>query len=98
MSIPTPTKAVVSEAVLTRYRTAWLWDFLYPDVPQFVQAIFAGELRAVARLVEVNGILTAKKILGDFVVASFHDYKKFIPPVRRREMEILWGILSQMQK
>ncbi len=98
MSILTTKKGVVPDEVLSRYRTAWLWDFLYPDVQQFVQAMFAGDLRAVARLVEVNGLLTAKKILGELVLEKFHEYKKFIPPVRRREMETLWGILNQMQK
>lgn len=69
--------------------TALLWDGLYPDLVDFAIAAGRFELRAVGRLVEVYGLYAAAKILGPSVWKRFHEFKRFLHPVRRRQLEAL---------
>lgn len=74
-----------------RLRATLLWDRLYPDLDDFALALIASEPRAVGRLVEVYGLYAAEKTLGESVWSDFPSYKRFIHPVRRRDLETLWA-------
>lgn len=71
-------------------RATLLWDRLYPDLDDFAIALIGSERRAVARLVEVYGLFASEKLLGASVWEDFPNYKRYIHPVRRRELETLW--------
>lgn len=73
-----------------RLRAALLWDRLYPDLDDFAVALNAGDARATARFVEVYGLYAAEAALGTVAWDAFPDYKRYLPPVRRSELETLW--------
>lgn len=73
-----------------------LWDRLYPDVGSFAAALVRGEDRAVARLVEVYGFFLSARMLGRAVWDRFPQYKKYIPPVLRRQLEELWTLSNRL--
>ena len=73
-----------------------LWDRLYPDVGLFAAALVRGEGPAVARLVEVYGLFLSARILGRAVWVRFPEYKNRLPPVRRRQLEALWGLSNRL--
>ena len=73
-----------------------LWDRLYPDVGSFAAALVRGEERAVARLVEVYGLFLSARMLGRAVWVRFAQYKKYLPPVRRRQLEELWTLSNRL--
>ena len=73
-----------------RIRTTLLWDRLYPDLDDFAVALNSGDPRALARFVEVYGLFAAEKTLGPMAWTMFPDYRRFIHPGRRRELETLW--------
>ena len=77
---------------LSRFKTSFLWDRLYPEMESFVQALSQKRAVAMARLVQVLGFQSARKILGRSVLSQFDRYKQFIKPVRRRELELLWPL------
>lgn len=77
---------------LLQYQTHFLWDALYPDMESFVGALIQRRLPAMARLVQVAGFHAAKKIAGKKMITLFPQYKKFIKPARRRQLEILWPL------
>jgi hypothetical protein len=68
-------------------RTRYLWDRLYPDIDGFAIAIGRFEPPAVARLVEVDGLYAAEKILGRRVWKRFDQFKQLIHTVRRQQLE-----------
>lgn len=70
-------------------RVALLWDALYPDLIEFAIAAGRFEAKAVGRLVEVFGMHAAARILGASVWKNFDDFKRFIHPARRRQLETL---------
>lgn len=70
-------------------RIALLWDGLYPDLVDFAIAAGRFEPKAVGRLVEVFGLYAAARILGPSVWKKFDDFKRFIHPARRRQLETL---------
>jgi transcriptional regulator with XRE-family HTH domain len=72
-----------------RLRARYLWDALYPDLDDFAIALRRREPHAVARLVEIDGLFSAEKILGQWVWKEFDRFKRFIHPVRRRQLETL---------
>ncbi|MBI4351419.1 MAG: helix-turn-helix transcriptional regulator [Elusimicrobia bacterium] len=73
-----------------------LWDRLYPDAGLFAAALVRGEGRAVARLVEVYGFFLSARMLGRAVWDRFPQYKKYLPPVRRRQLEELWATATRL--
>lgn len=77
---------------LAAFQTRFLWDHLYPDMEAFVEGVIRKQLPALARLVEVLGFHEAGKIVGAVVFRRFSQYKKFIKPVRRKELEPLWPL------
>lgn len=79
---------------LTQYETALLWDGLYPSLPVFLVACLRGEERALARMVQVYGLLITTKLFGRQALRSFPDYSRYIHPVRRKESEQVWKTLS----
>jgi len=82
---------------LVRYQTHFLWDALYPDMESFVRALVQKRLPAMARLVQIVGFDAAKKIAGKKMIMLFPEYKKFIKPARRQQLENLWPLyLSQV--
>jgi transcriptional regulator with XRE-family HTH domain len=74
-----------------RIRATLLWDRLYPDVDDLAVALIAGDPTALGRLVEVYGLYAAESILGSRVWREFPDYKRYVHPARRRELETLWA-------
>ena len=68
-------------------RSAYLWDHLYPELSDFAVAVGRREPQAVARLVQVDGIYAAAKLIGRSAWTGFDDYKRFIHPARRRQLE-----------
>ncbi|HLD45114.1 MAG TPA: hypothetical protein VJC18_06730 [bacterium] len=76
-------------------QTSFLWDNLFPNMETFVKAVVQKRLPALARLVEVLGLRNASLVAGDVIYKKFSDYKKFIKPVRRQQMEVLCQILYQ---
>lgn len=68
---------------------ALLWDRLYPDLVEFAVAAGQWDLRAVARLVEVYGMYRTARILGSSVWKRFDEYARYLPPVRRSQLETL---------
>ncbi len=64
-----------------------LWDRLYPDVFALVAAASGGEPRALARLVQVHGLLVTARLFGRRVIGDFHRYKRYIHPTRREQCE-----------
>lgn len=70
----------------------FLWDSLYPSMESFVFALSRGQLPAIARLVQVQGFHAATKIAGKKVIALFPRYKKYIKPVRRTALEVVWPL------
>jgi transcriptional regulator with XRE-family HTH domain len=74
-----------------RTRATLLWDRLYPDLDDLAVALNAGEPRALGRFVEVYGLFAAETTLGPAVWTKFPDYRRYIHPTRRRELETLWA-------
>lgn len=70
--------------------TNLLWDGLYDDLVSFLIALNEGDSRALARLVEVYGLFASTKIIGDSAWKEFPNYKSYLPPIRRSELEQLW--------
>jgi transcriptional regulator with XRE-family HTH domain len=70
----------------------YLWDRLYPSLEEFLVALAAGERRALARLVDREGLFAAAKIAGAPVWEEFQAYKAYLPSARRRAMERLWSL------
>lgn len=64
-----------------------LWDRLYPDVLALMAAASDGEPRALARLVQVHGLLISARLFGRKVIGDFHRYKRYIHPTRRGQCE-----------
>jgi len=70
-------------------RVALLWDALYPDLVDFAIAAGRFEPKAVGRLVEVFGLYATARMLGASVWKRFDEFKRFIHPARRRQLETL---------
>jgi len=70
----------------------FLWDHLYDSMEDFAKALARRELAAVGRLAQVLGFREAGRIVGKDVYRKFPDYKKYLKPVRRKELEILWPL------
>lgn len=79
---------------LTPLKTRFLWDSLYPDMESFVVAILHKRSPALARLVQVLGFCDAKKIAGKSIITDFLKYKKYLKPVRKKQLEILWPLYA----
>ena len=77
---------------LRRETTKLLWDGLYPDLVSFVIDVGRGRLEAVARLVQIYGLFASARMIGKSAWTSFPRYKKYLHPVRRRELEVLWSL------
>jgi transcriptional regulator with XRE-family HTH domain len=69
-----------------------LWDRLYPDLVPFAIDVGRGRSRAVARLVQVYGLYAAARMAGKSVWKNFPKYSRYIHPVRRKELEVLWQL------
>lgn len=70
-------------------RSRYLWDRLYPDLDDFAIAVNRFEPQAVARLVQIDGLYVAEKLLGRKVWKRFDRFKHLIHPARRRQLESL---------
>ena len=79
-------------ADLTRLQTRFLWDALYPNMETFVVAILDKRPPALARLVQILGFYGAKKIAGEIILQAFPKYKKYLKPIRKKQLEILWPL------
>lgn len=70
-----------------------LWDKLYPDLMDFAIALTRGEPQALARLAQVFGLFRAAKTAGDAAWRRFPEYKRFIHPQRRGDLERVWKLV-----
>lgn len=77
---------------LEKWQTQFLWDRLYPTMEAFARALLARQLPAVARLTQVLGLRNAARLVGRWAIRKFPDYKRYIKPARRKELEILWPL------
>lgn len=80
--------------LLQREETKLNWDLLYPDVLCLATAAARGELVAVARFVQEYGFFTSAKLMGKRIWSMFPEYKRFIKPVRRNELEQVWELVQ----
>jgi len=76
------------------FETALLWDRLYPSLPVFLAACLRAEERALARMIQVYGLLITAKLFGRRVTRDFPKISRFIHPVRRKECELVWKTLT----
>ena len=74
------------------YTTRYLWDSLYPNMEGFLNALIQNRPPALARLVQVAGFHNARLIAGKKIVTQFDRYKKFIKPLRRKQLETVWPL------
>lgn len=79
---------------LSEWQALFLWDSLYPTMERFTRALVEQELPALARLAEVLGLSQARRIIGKVTISRFERYKKYIKPIRRRQLEILWPLYT----
>lgn len=90
-----PLQSFLEEKIdLSPLATRFLWDALYPNMEGFVQALLGGQPPALARLVQVLGFRDAVLIIGKKVLTLFERYKKFIKPIRRQQLELIWPLYS----
>lgn len=82
---PLPTGGVDMDTLTALF----LWDGLYSDLVDFAIAVNRHEPEAIARLVQVHGLFASERIIGKVIWQRFPEYKRFIHPARRRELEIL---------
>jgi len=73
-------------------KTSLLWDRLYPTLEDFAVALIQHKLKALSRLVEVYGLFESQSIVGKSIWTLFPKYKKYLPPVRRKQCEALWRL------
>ncbi|MBI3018449.1 MAG: helix-turn-helix domain-containing protein [Deltaproteobacteria bacterium] len=78
----------------TSLTTSLLWDHLYPSLEDFVIALVRHKPRALSRLVEVYGLFQSKNMLGKSIWTLFPKYKKYLPPIRRKQSEQLWHFMQ----
>lgn len=83
---------------LEPHKTQFLWDALYPDLESFCLALTQNQKPALARLVQVLGFHEACFVAGKKVLTEFERYKKFIKPVRCKQLEVLWPLYFQTSK
>lgn len=81
---------IAEQAWWEKETTNLLWDKLFKDLIDFLAAGNRGDLRALARAVEVYGLFASAQIFGNVVWEQFPNYKSYLPPVRRKELEQLW--------
>ncbi|MBI2067560.1 MAG: helix-turn-helix transcriptional regulator [Deltaproteobacteria bacterium] len=79
-------------ANLAPYQTEFLWDRLYPSMEDFIFALIQDRPSAIARLVQQVGFYEASKIIGKKAISLFDRYRRFIHPVRRKQLEVLWPL------
>lgn len=89
-----PETLLTPVADLEQETTTFLWDHLYRDMSDFVQALAQYRWPAVARLVQVMGFHGAGKILGRKIISDFPKYAKYIKPIRRKQLEVLCPLYS----
>lgn len=89
-----PETLLIPAPELDQETTTFLWDRLYPDMAHFVHALAQHQRPAVARLVQVVGFHDAGKILGRKIISDFPKYAKYIKPVRRKQLEVLWPLYN----
>ncbi|MBI5596826.1 MAG: helix-turn-helix transcriptional regulator [Elusimicrobia bacterium] len=71
-------------------RADFLWDGLYPDLVSFGAALAQNDARALARLVQAEGLYRAAAAVGPVVWERFPAYKRHIKPQRRAGLERIW--------
>ena len=69
-----------------------LWDHLYPSLEDFVIALVQHKPKALSRLVEVYGLFQSQNMMGKIIWTLFPKYKKYLPPIRRKQCEALWHL------
>ena len=87
-----PDQLLKPDAGLDSLQTRFLWDKLYPNMELFAKALSRNQKQALARLVQIVGFHQAMQIAGKKIIRLFPEYKKFIHPVRCRQLELLWPL------
>jgi transcriptional regulator with XRE-family HTH domain len=73
-------------------RADLLWDGLYPDLPAMGAALVREDDKALARLVQADGLYRAAAAVGASVWERFPAYKRYIKPLRRAGLERIWEL------
>lgn len=73
-------------------RVDFLWDGLYPDLRAFAAALAREDDKALARLVQADGLYRAAAAAGAAVWERFPSYKRHIKPLRRAGLERIWAL------
>ncbi|TPW21444.1 MAG: Uncharacterized protein FD126_675 [Elusimicrobia bacterium] len=73
-------------------RVDYLWDALYPDLPALGAALARQDDKALARLVQADGLYRAAAAVGTAVWERFPVYKRHIKPQRREGLERIWEL------
>ena len=91
-----PLPLIEDKEYVSSLKASLLWDRLYPDFEDFIIALVQKNARATARLVEVYGLFQASTLVGNVVWKNFQKYKKYLPPVRRKQCEQLWNLQQNL--
>lgn len=86
---PWPAPALETERAM---RVDFLWDGLYPDLRAFAAALAREDDKALARLVQADGLYRAAAAAGAAVWERFPSYKRHIKPLRRAGLERIWAL------
>ena len=74
-----------------------LFDYIYPDLAQFIRAVIIGRSHALARLVDIYGLFTAANIAGKQIWRRYPKFKHHIPPKRREELDRIWHLQKNLK-
>lgn len=77
---------------LNSFKNSFLWDSLYPTMESFIVAIQENQSPALARLVQVVGLENARKIAGQDIIKRFPFYSRYLHPVRKNQLELIWPL------
>jgi hypothetical protein len=91
-----PLPCLESEEERKRLSAELIWDRMYPDIEGFVLALCRNEPKALARLVEAYGLCSSARMAGAVVWSRFSEYKRFLPPALRRDIEPLWNMRESL--
>ena len=88
--------AKISSIEKKQFETLLLWDKLYENLESFIVDLVKKNKRAIARYVQVFGILNAEKIWGKWVYKEFPRYARYLHLARKKELELLCQNLKSL--
>ncbi len=92
-----PLPLMSDDKIRRKLEATFLWDKLFPGLEDFGIALVQKDLRAIARLVQMEGLFKASQILGKSIWKKFHLYKKWMLPIRAQECEKIWNLQKNLK-